>query len=84
MSDRSYLHPCRPCAWLAIAYWAAMTVFAAAALASPVPSGEASAVAIPDPLPLDWCLAKANESNPDIAADAAEAEAAAHRIRPAG
>jgi outer membrane protein TolC len=84
MSDRSYLHPCRPCAWLAIAYWAAMTVFAPDTLASPVPSGEASTAAIPDPLPLDWCLAKASESNPDIAADAAGAEAASHRIRPAG
>jgi outer membrane protein TolC len=84
MPDLSYLHPCRPCAWLAIAYWAALTVFASDALASPVPSREASAVAIPEPLPLDWCLAKANESNPDIAADAAGAEAAAYRIRPAG
>ena len=84
MPDRSYLHPYRPCAWLAIAYWAAMTGFAPDALASPVPSGEASAAAIPDPLPLDWCLAVANESNPDIAADTAGAEAAAHRVRPAG
>jgi outer membrane protein TolC len=84
MPDRSYLHPGRPCAWLAIAYWAAITVFAPDTLASPVPSGEVPAATIPDPLPLDWCLAKANESNPDIAAEAAGAEAASHRIRPAG
>jgi outer membrane protein TolC len=84
MSDSSYLHWCRPCAWLAIATWAAMIVFAPGSPASPVPSEQAPAAAIPDPLPLDWCVETANERNPDIAADAAGAEAAAQRIRPAG
>lgn len=38
----------------------------------------------PDPLVLDWCLAVAEQYNPDIAVEAADAEAAARRIRPAG
>jgi outer membrane protein TolC len=38
----------------------------------------------PKPLALDWCLAVAQQSNPDIALDAAAADAAARRVRPAG
>jgi outer membrane protein TolC len=38
----------------------------------------------PNPLPLDWCLARAQQSNPSIAADEAMAAAAAHRVSPAG
>jgi len=43
-----------------------------------------STVVPPDPLPLEWCLDRAQQANPSIAADAAAAQAAAHRILPAG
>jgi outer membrane protein TolC len=39
---------------------------------------------MPDPLSRDWCLAVAEQRNPDIAIDEARADAAARRIRPAG
>jgi outer membrane protein TolC len=45
---------------------------------------EVEATRIPDPLPLEWCLDAAARGNPDIEFEAAGAEAAAHRIRPAG
>lgn len=38
----------------------------------------------PDPLTLAWCLAEAERANPDIAVVQAEADAAAHRVGPAG
>lgn len=38
----------------------------------------------PDPLPLDWCQERAEDANPQIAVDAAAAEAARERILPAG
>ncbi len=38
----------------------------------------------PDPLPLEWCLERASERNPEIAADEAASQAAQHRIDPAG
>jgi outer membrane protein TolC len=38
----------------------------------------------PDPLTLDWCLQEAERANPDLAVDQAEAEAAEHRVGPAG
>ena len=47
-------------------------------------SAEAPVPTLPDPLPLDWCLAVAEQSNPDIAVEEARADAAARRIRPAG
>jgi len=45
---------------------------------------EIPASRLPDPLPLEWCLDVAARGNPDIAFDAAGAEASAHRVRPAG
>ena len=47
------------------------------------PSNPASDL-LPDPLPLNWCLERAQQSNPSIAADEAAAAAAAHRVSPAG
>jgi len=41
-------------------------------------------VAPPSPLPLDWCLERAATANPELASDAAAAEAAGERVRPAG
>ncbi len=38
----------------------------------------------PDPLPLSWLLEQAEAANPSIAMERAAAEAAAHRITPAG
>lgn len=38
----------------------------------------------PDPLPLDWCVERAEAANPQIAAEAAAAEAARERVVPAG
>jgi len=46
--------------------------------------GEYGASSLPDPLPLAWCLERAQQSNPAIAADEAGAAAAAHRVAPAG
>jgi cobalt-zinc-cadmium efflux system outer membrane protein len=48
------------------------------------PASDTAAGSLPDPLPLDWCLERAQRSNPSIAADEAEAAAAAHRVSPAG
>jgi outer membrane protein TolC len=42
------------------------------------------AALLPDPLPLNWCLERAQRSNPSIATDEAAAAAAAHRVLPAG
>jgi cobalt-zinc-cadmium efflux system outer membrane protein len=55
-------------------------------VAVPILLGAASEapVHLPDPLRLDWCLERAEAANPDIAADAATAEAAEHRVIPAG
>ncbi|MDH5306895.1 MAG: TolC family protein [Myxococcales bacterium] len=47
-------------------------------------ASRADAPAPPDPLPLAWCLERAAQANPEIAAKQAEAEAAARRVRPAG
>jgi cobalt-zinc-cadmium efflux system outer membrane protein len=47
------------------------------------PSSPAAAL-LPDPLPLNWCLERAQQSNPAIATDEAAAAAAAHRVSPAG
>ena len=38
----------------------------------------------PEPLTLDWCLEEANRVNPVIAINQASAEAAEHRVGPAG
>jgi outer membrane protein TolC len=38
----------------------------------------------PEPLPLAWCQTRAKAANPTLAADAAAADAARHRIVPAG
>ncbi len=38
----------------------------------------------PNPLTLAWCLAEAERGNPNIAVEQAEADAAAHRVGPAG
>ena len=61
-----------------------LALLVASALSTSASLTGTPAAAIPEPLPLDWCVEMANERNPDIAADAAGAEAAAHRIRPAG
>jgi outer membrane protein TolC len=50
----------------------------------PSSAGDSAAFSPPDPLPLSWCLERARQSNPSIAADEAAAAAAAHRISPAG
>ena len=42
------------------------------------------ALRIPEPLPLAWCLERAAEANPDLERAAAAAEAARHRVKPAG
>jgi len=47
-------------------------------------ASDGAAVLLPDPLPLDWCLERAQQSNPSIAVDVAAAAAAAHRVSPAG
>ncbi|MEE8556803.1 MAG: TolC family protein, partial [Myxococcota bacterium] len=39
---------------------------------------------LPQPLPLAWCLERASRINPDVAAETATADAARHRIAPAG
>jgi len=39
---------------------------------------------LPDPLPLRWCLERAQQSNPSIDAEQAAAAAAGHRVAPAG
>lgn len=52
-------------------------------LASAATSAVASeAPAIPAPLTLEWCLARAREANPSLHAAEAAAEAAHHRVRP--
>jgi outer membrane protein TolC len=52
---------------------------------SPVSStSDSAAFSLPDPLPLNWCLERAQQTNPSIAADEAAAAAAAHRVAPAG
>jgi len=43
-----------------------------------------TAALLPDPLPLNWCLERAQQTNPSIAVDEAAAAAAAHRVSPAG
>ncbi len=40
-------------------------------------SSSPTAALLPDPLPLNWCLERAQQSNPAIAADEAAAAAAA-------
>ena len=44
----------------------------------------ATSQSMPSPLTLEWCLERAQEANPSLAARIASAEAAFHRIRPAG
>jgi len=41
-------------------------------------------VVLPHPLELSWCLERAQQANPSIAEAEAEAEAAEHRVLPAG
>ena len=57
-----------------------LRLIALCCLAIPVAAG----AEIPSPLPLDWCLERAEMANPTLAAAAAFAESARHRIRPAG
>jgi cobalt-zinc-cadmium efflux system outer membrane protein len=45
---------------------------------------DSTAFSLPDPLPLSWCLERAQQSNPSIAVDEAAVAAAAHRVSPAG
>lgn len=45
---------------------------------------DTQAAPVPDPLPLAWCLERAAQANPDIERAAAAAEAAGHRVGPAG
>ncbi|MCZ6784551.1 MAG: TolC family protein [Proteobacteria bacterium] len=61
-------------------------VLAAIALVAIFPFLLARAVCAepPSPLPLDWCLERAESENPGIAAEVAASEAAAHRVGPAG
>jgi cobalt-zinc-cadmium efflux system outer membrane protein len=47
-------------------------------------AGDSAAFSLPDPLPLNWCLERAQQTNPSIAADESAAAAAAHRVSPAG
>jgi outer membrane protein TolC len=48
------------------------------------PAAASPQEAAPAPLPLSWCLERAADANPHVAADAASAEAALQRITPAG
>lgn len=43
-----------------------------------------SPTAIPEPLPLAWCLERARQANPALARAAAVSSAASHRVGPAG
>jgi cobalt-zinc-cadmium efflux system outer membrane protein len=47
-------------------------------------TSDSTAFSLPDPLPLNWCLERAQQTNPSIAANEAAAAAAAHRVSPAG
>ncbi len=47
-------------------------------------AAEGPAVPIPAPLTLEWCLERARTQNPSLAMATAAADAATHRIRPAG
>jgi outer membrane protein, heavy metal efflux system len=60
---------------------AVLLIGAPAALAA---AQEALPADVPDPLTLAWCLARAGQGNPEIAVDEAAAEAASHRVGPAG
>ncbi len=62
--------------WFVPIVWAFIVV--------PVAADASPPEAAPAPLPLSWCLERAADANPEVAADAASAEAAQHRITPAG
>ncbi len=47
-------------------------------------TGDSTVFLLPDPLPLNWCLERAQEANPSIAVDEAAAAAAANRVSSAG
>lgn len=53
-------------------------------LGHPASPREPVAVEVAAPLSLAWCLDRAREANPDLAADRAAAQAASYRIVPAG
>ena len=59
----------------------AMSTIALALLSS---LAAATAAAPPTPLPLEWCLERGRQANPEIAVEAADADAARERVAPAG
>ena len=72
-------------AWPAFANQPEAAAPAVAATPTRAPeTGAAPAVAPPVPLTLAWCLERAKSSNASVATDTAAAQAARHRIRPAG
>jgi len=69
--------------------FAALVVAAAPASAHGAPVGAPppaapEPVSVPDPLPLAWCLARAEKHNPSLAAARADADAARERVVVAG
>lgn len=70
----------RPVALLALLGLVTAAVLASRSAAGP----KEGAVAPPSPLPLEWCVERAARANPVLEAAGARAEAARHRIEPAG
>jgi outer membrane protein TolC len=66
--------------------WVALASAGLLALAPPAAgsAGGGEAPAIPEPLPLAWCLERAADASPALAAETHAAEAARARVRPAG
>lgn len=65
-----------PSLWAFVGVWAFVV--------APLVAGASPPLVAPEPLPLAWCLERAAAANPEVAADAAGAEAAQQRIAPAG
>jgi outer membrane protein TolC len=68
----------------ALRRWASSLSVGALLVTAAASPSAAQDVLPPTPLPLDWCLERAAAANPDIAAEAAAADAARERIVPAG
>jgi outer membrane protein TolC len=60
------------------------TLFATLATLLLAPLAQAQSQSPPSPLPLEWCLEQAEDSNPAIAVDRESLEAALQRVEPAG
>ena len=64
--------------------WTRLLVFLLIVSRPALAGGAEAPLVAPDPLPLSWCQEQAGRSNPELAADSSAAEAARHRIAPAG